>query len=550
MLGWLKGYRRAWLPGDLGAGAVVAMMMVPQGMAYALVAGLPPVAGLYASIAPPLLYALFGTSSTQSVGPMAIVALMTASALSPLASHGSALYGELAAQLALLSGLVLLACGLLRLGFLANFFSRPVMNGFTIGSAIVIAVGQLRPLLGAAPPHWHGPSAALGLGSLALLMLARRHGAALLRLCGLAPGAADVGARLAPMALVAGAIALVAIFGLDRMGVRTIGQVPAGLPQLNLAVSSAHWQALLQPALLIGFMCFLISMSGAQTLAARKGEKLSTDAELVGLGAANVGSFLSGAFPVTGGLSRSAVNFAAGANTQLAGVTAAALLGAALVLPTGWLALLPLPVLSATIIVAVLGMLETATLRTAWRYDRADALALLATAGGVLLLGVEAGVVLGLLLSMGAMIWRESRPHIAVLGRIAGTEHFRNVERYEVEIRSCVLLLRVDAGLFFGNVEAVHARVEEELALHPGARELVLVLSAVNAIDTSALFGLLELNAELGRRGVRLHLAEVKGPVMDRLKESSLLDRLSGQVYLTTAKAWDALSASDESWSV
>jgi SulP family sulfate permease len=546
MLAWLKGYRRSWLAGDVGAGAVVAMMMVPQGMAYALVAGLPPVAGIYASIVPPLLYALFGTSSSQSVGPMAIISLMTASVLAPLAAPGSALYGVLAAQLALLSGLVLLACGLLRIGFLANFFSRPVMNGFTIGSSILIAFDQLGTLLGAAPPHWHGPSAALGIGALALLMLARRYGAALLQRCGLAPNAADIGARMTPMLLVAGSIALVAVLGLDRLGVRTIGPVPAGLPQLNLAVSGTHWQLLAKPALLIGFMCFLISMSGAQALAARKGEKLLTNSELVGLGAANVGSFLSGGFPVTASLSRSAVNFAAGANSQLAGVITAALLGAALVLPTGWLALLPLPVLAATIIVAVLGMLETATLRTAWGYDRADALALLATAGGVLLLGVDGGVVVGLLLSMGTMIWRESRPHIAVLGRIAGTEHFRNIERYDTETRSGVLLLRVDAGLFFGNVEAVSARVEDTVHRHPGTRDLVLVLSAVNAIDTTALFGLLELNTELGRRGVRLHLAEVKGPVMDRLKQSVLLQRLSGQVFLSTANAWNALSAKDE----
>jgi SulP family sulfate permease len=545
MLGWLKGYRRSWLAGDLAAGAVVAMMMVPQGMAYALVAGLPPVAGIYASILPPLLYALFGTSSSQSVGPMAIISLMTAAVLAPLAAPGTALYGVLAAQLALLSGVVLLACGLLRVGFLANFFSRPVMNGFTIGSSILIAFDQLGTLLGAPLPHWHGPSAALGVGALALLVLARSHGAAVLRRCGLPPGAADIGARLAPMLLVMLSIVLVAVLGLDRHGVRTIGQVPAGLPQLNFALSGAHWQVLLKPALLIGFMCFLLSMSGAQALAARKGEKLSTNAELVGLGAANIGSFLSGAFPVTASLSRSAVNFAAGANSQLAGVVTAALLGAALVLPTGWLALLPLPVLAATIIVAVLGMLEASTLRTAWRFDRADALALLATAGGVLLMGVEGGVVVGLLLSLGTMIWRESRPHIAVLGRIAGTEHFRNIERYDTETRSGVLLLRVDAGLFFGNVEAVSARVEEALAAHAGTRDLVLVLSAVNAIDTSALFGLLELNADLQRRGVRLHLAEVKGPVMDRLKQSALLPRLSGQVFLSTANAWTALSPKD-----
>lgn len=545
MLDWLKQYRRADLPGDVGAGIIVAMMMIPQGMAYALVAGLPPVAGLYASIAPPLLYALFGTSSAQSVGPMAIIALMTASALGPLAVPGTALYMTLACQLALLSGAVLLACGLLRVGFLANFFSRPVMSGFTLGSSIVIALGQLGTLLGGAPLAPHGPSAALGIGSIVFLLLARRHGAALLRRLGLAPAAADIGARLAPMLLVLAALVLVSVLHLDALGVRTIGAVPSGLPGVALAMSGSHWQTLGKPALLIGFMSFLIAMSAAQALALRRFEKLHTNRELVGLGLANVGSALSGGFPVTGSLSRSAVNFAAGARTQLASVISAVLLAGALVLPTGWLARLPLPVLAATIIVAVLGMLETATLRTAWRYDRADALALVATGAGVLLLGVESGVVLGLVLSLGTMIWRESRPHMAVLGRIPGTEHFRNIERYPAETEPRVLLLRVDAGLFFGNLEAVNGRIEDELAAHPAARHLVLVLSAVNAIDTSALFGLLELNGTLARRGLCLHLAEVKGPVMDRLKGSALLQALSGRLFLSTANAWDALARDD-----
>jgi SulP family sulfate permease len=237
------------------------------------------------------------------------------------------------------------------------------------------------------------------------------------------------------------------------------------------------------------------------------------------------------------------VNFAAGANSQLASIITAALLALALVAPTGWLALLPMPVLAATIIVAVLGMIDLSLLHTAWRYDRADAAALLATAAGVLVLGVEAGVVVGVALSMGALIWRASRPHIAVLGRIAGSEHFRNVDRYSAETAPGLLMLRVDAGLFFGNVEAVNERIEDELAARPDTRHLVLVLSAVNAIDTSALFGLGELNTSLRQRGVLLHLAEVKGPVMDRLRHSSLLGALNGRLFLSAAMAWDALSA-------
>jgi SulP family sulfate permease len=221
------------------------------------------------------------------------------------------------------------------------------------------------------------------------------------------------------------------------------------------------------------------------------------------------------------------------------------LLALALVLPNVWLSLLPLPTLAATIIVAVLGMLDTTTLRTAWRYDRVDAAALMATAAGVLALGVEAGVVVGVALSMGALIWRASRPHIAVLGRIPGTEHFRNIERYTADTAAGLLILRVDAQLFFGNTEAVNERIEDEIAAHPGTRHLVLVLSAVNAIDTSALFALAELNATLRTRGIGLHLAEVKGPVMDRLKHSELLGALNGKLFLSTAMAWDELSSGE-----
>jgi SulP family sulfate permease len=546
MLQWLKQYRRDQLPGDISAGLVVAMMMIPQGMAYALVAGLPPVVGIYASILPPMVYALFGSSMTQSVGPMAIVSLMTAAVIGPLAPAGSALAAVLAAQLALVSGVVLLLCGLLRMGFLANFFSRPVMSGFTVGSAIVIAFDQVHTLLGAGLPHLHAPSAMLGVGALVLLVLAKFYLAGLLKRCGLPPTAADIGAKLAPMLVVLGGIALMSATSLSGMGVHVTGAVPAGLPRLNLASSSAHWRPLLQPGLLIGFVIFLMSMSAAQTLALKRNEKLVSNHELLGLGAANVASALSGGFPVTGSLSRSAVNFAAGANTPLASLITATLLACALLAPTGWLALLPLPVLAATIIVAVLGMLELDILRTAWRYDRGDALAWGATCLGVLVLGVEAGVIVGVALSMGTLIWRASRPHIAVLGRIAGSEHFRNIERYPAETQPELLVLRIDANLFFGNVESVTERIECELRTHQSARNLVLVMTAVSSIDTTALMALSELNQSMKRRAIGLHLAEVKGPVMDRLRHSDLLRQLNGKLFLSTANASDhLLSAKD-----
>jgi len=542
MLHWLRHYQRAFLAGDISAGIVVAMMMVPQGMAYALVAGLPPVVGLYASIAPPLLYALFGTSMTQSVGPMAITSLMTAAALAPFAAPGTGLHGVLAAQLALISGAVLLLCGLLRVGFLANFFSRPVMSGFTIGAALLIAWGQLGPLLGGPLRAPHMASAVLGIGAVIALLLAKRFLAPLLRALGMPAGAADIGGRLGPMLVVVGATVLTAVLDLGAAGVQLTGEVPSGLPGLNLATSSAHWGDLVKPALLIAFVVFLISMSSAQTLALKRQEKLKSNFELIGLGAANLGSALTGGFPVTGSMSRSAVNFSAGANTPLASVITAVLLALALVAPTGWLALLPLPAMAATIIVAVLGMLELDTLRTAWHYDRSDALALVATGAGVVALGIEAGVIVGVMLSMANLIWRASRPHIAVLGRIAGSEHFRNVNRYPAETIPDVLMLRIDANLFFGNVEAVSARVEEELLLHPATRHLVLVMTAVSEIDTTALFALAALNQSLRQRAIGLHLAEVKGPVMDRLKQSDLPATLNGEIFLSAVLAIDKLA--------
>ena len=546
MLHWLKHYRRELLAGDISAGLVVAMMMIPQGTAYALVAGLPPVVGIYASILPPIVYALFGSSMTQSVGPMAIISLMTATVIGPLAPAGSSLAAVLAAQLALISGMVLLLCGVLRMGFLANFFSRPVMSGFTVGSALVIAFDQLHTLLGAELPHLHTPSAVMGVTALVLLVLSKQYLAGLLKRCGMPAGPADIAAKLAPMLVVLGGIVLMATTDLAAMGVRTTGAIPGGLPHLKLASSSAHWKPLLQPGLLIGFIVFLMSMSAAQSLALKRNEKLVSNHELIGLGAANVASALTGGFPVTGSLSRSAVNFAAGANTPLASLITAALLACALMAPTGWLSLLPLPVLAATIIVAVLGLLELGILRTAWQYDRGDVLAWGATCLGVLVLGVEAGVVVGVALSMGTLIWRASRPHIAVLGRIAGTEHFRNVERYPAETRPELLVLRIDANLFFGNMEAVAERIECELATHASARHLVLVMTAVSSIDTSALYAMSELNQSLKRRGIGLHLAEVKGPVLDRLRNSELLRELNGQLFLSTAIACDHLQTAKD----
>lgn len=542
MLTWLKGYRRELLAGDLGAGVLVVLMLVPQGMAYALVAGLPPVAGLYASILPALAYALLGSSMAQSVGPMAITSLMTATSLAALAPSGSALYGALAAQMALISGVVLVLCGLLRLGFLSSLLSRPVMSGFTSGAALVIAASQLKVLLGGPLTAINPTAAAIGLLSLLLLWLARSQLSRQLQRLGLAANSADMLGKLAPAAILLLATLLVWQQGWQTAGVALVGAIPAGLPELGLSLNLEQLRSLLAPSLLIGFMVFLSGQSAAVTLAQKRGERINTNHELLGLGAANVASALSGGFSVTGSISRSAVNFAAGANTPLASVITALLLAVLLVSPNAWLAWLPLPALAATIIIAVLGMLDFTTPRQAWRYDRADAVAWLATFSGVLLLGVEEGVMLGVALSLGTVLWRASRPHIAVLGRLPGSEHFRNIERYAAETHPQIVLLRIDAGVFFGNAELINDRVLQTLTAE--TRHLVLVMTAINLIDTTGLYALAELNQNLAARGIQLHLAEVKGPLMDKLKLSDLLLKpLSGRVFISAVSAFDQLSA-------
>ena len=541
MLTWLKGYRRELLAGDLSAGVLVVLMLVPQGMAYALVAGLPPVAGLYASILPVLAYALFGSSMVQSVGPMAITSLMTATSLATLAPSGSELYGAMAAQMALISGVVLVLCGVLRLGFLSSFLSRPVMSGFTSGAALVIAASQLKVLLGGPLTAINPTAAGIGLLSLLLLWLARSQLGRQLKRLGLAAKSADMLSKLAPAAILLLATLLVWQQDWQHAGVALIGPIPAGLPTLGLSLSLEQLRNLLAPSLLIGFMVFLSGQSAAVTLAQRRGERINTNQELLGLGAANVASALSGGFPVTGSISRSAVNYAAGANTPLASVITALLLAVLLVTPNAWLAWLPLPALAATIIIAVFGMLDLTTPREAWRYDRADAVAWLVTFSGVLLLGVEEGVMLGVVLSLGTVIWRASRPHIAVLGRLPGSEHFRNIERYAAETHPQIVLLRIDAGVFFGNAELISDRVLQTLTGE--TRHLVLVMTAINLIDTTGLYALAELNQSLAARGIKLHLAEVKGPLMDKLKHSDLLLKpLSGQVFISAVSAFDQLS--------
>lgn len=558
---WLRNYRASWLAGDAVAGLIVTVMLIPQSLAYALLAGLPAEVGLYASLLPIVAYALLGSSMTLAVGPVAVVSLMTASALQPLAAPGSADYVQLAVLLALLSGAMLLGFGLLRFGFLAHFLSHPVISGFITGSAVLIAVGQLKHLLGVqaqgenvfhtflalaqALPDTNLTVLALGGGSLLFLWLARKFLAKLLVGVGLSAKVADMAAKLAPMLAVMVSTAVVAAWGLDRShGVPVVGAVPQGLPSLGLpAFDLSSLQALWLPALLISLVGFVESVSVAQSLALKRQQRIQPNRELLGLGAANLASAFSGGFPVTGGFARSVVNFAAGANTPLAGVISAALMALVVAFFTGWFHALPQAVLAATIIIAVTGLIDLGTLREAWHYDKADALSLIATALGVMALGVEAGILLGVALSLGTLVWRSSHPHMAVVGRVPGTEHFRNVDRHQVVTEPGLIAVRVDESLYFANASALQDRIEALVQADPATRHVLLVCSAVNQIDTTALGVLSELQRSLGQRGMRLLLSEVKGPVMDRLQGTDFGRRMQGQVFLSTHAAFADVAA-------
>ncbi|WP_288129535.1 sulfate permease [Microbulbifer sp.] len=546
---WIKNYQRQWLHADMTAALVSGMLLVPQGLAYALLAGLPPHVGLYASLIPLIAYATFGSSSAMSVGPAAVLSLMTVSALSPLATVGSPEYITAAIMLTLLSGVFLFAMGLFKLGALSNLLSHPVINGFVSGAAALIIVGQLPAILGVEAdgetasvklfhvienlPQAHIPTMAFGIATAILLITSRLWLPITLFRLGVPKQIARLSARLMPMLLVLCAIGLVHWFKLEDKLV-IVGNIPSGLPKLILpGFDGGLIYQLLLPALIIALLGFVESLSIAQSLAARRGERLNADGELLGLGAANITSAISGGLPVAGSFSRTAVNAEAGAVSPLAGVLAALLMIPILLYLTDLFSKLPLTVLAAIIIVAAAGLFDFRGFIHNWRYDRTDGIAMACTFAGVLLFGVEVGIALGIGLSFATLIWRSSRPHIAVVGRVPGTEHFRNVLRHDVETQSDLLFLRIDESLFFNNISAVEDRLLSELKRHPATRELVLILSSVSRIDGTALERLHQINKDLSSRDIRLHMAEVKGPVLDRLSRSKLLEKLTGRIFLS-----------------
>lgn len=553
-LEWARQYDREAAGKDALAAVIVTLMLIPQSLAYAMLAGLPPVTGLYASILPLVAYTLFGTSRTLAVGPTAVVSLVTAAVLGPLFAAGSSEYIAAALLLALLSGLILLLMAVLRLGFLANFLSHPVISGFISASGILITIGQLKHILGLRAdgesalellgelarnlPQTNLPTLAIGVASLVFLQLARTRLNGWLRALGLTAKVAGTLTKTGPVVALLLAALAVWLFDLTSAGVRVVGQVPQGLPAFSLPPLDLALAVELMPAaILISLIGFVESVSVAQTLAAKRRQRIEPNQELVGLGSANLAAALSSGLPVTGGFSRSVVNFEAGAQTPMAGALTAVGIAVTVLFFTPLFRNLPHAVLAATIIVAVLTLVDLGALRRTWRYSRQDAVAMTATILGVLLVGVEAGIILGVGLSLLLFLWRTSQPHIAVVGQLPGSEHFRNVERFAVVESPKVLSIRVDESLYFPNARYLEDRIAELVGQYPQAQHLVLMCPGVNLIDASALESLEAISERLHAAGIQLHLSEVKGPVMDRLRHSAFLEHFGGRVFISQFEA-------------
>jgi sulfate permease, SulP family len=551
---WIRLTTRRDLVSDITAGAIITVLLVPQGLAYAMIAGLPPVVGLYASILPAVMYAIFGTSRDLSVGPTSIAAIMVAAAIAGVGAEIDPL--ACALILAAQCGLILLAMGILKLGVLANLLSQPVLTGFSSGAAIVIMADQLRHFAGIELPPGLQPHEMLAyvggraailnpqtliLGGLSLVLLlavtgTTRTGRRLYALT----------ARLAPVIVLALGAVTVFLFDLERVPlVGTIGTRP---PILDITMpGAAAWIALLPSAALISIIVFVESVSISKYLAGRRRQSVDSDQELIALGAANIGSALSGALPVAGSFSRSMVQFNSGGRSQLVSISLAVFTAATLLVFAPAFSGLPKAVLAAVIIVAVAGLVDLRSIVDTWRYSKADGASNLVTFLGVLAYGVEAGLVMGVLLSVLLYLWRTGHPNIAIVGRLPHSTEFRSIERHKVETWPDILLVRVDENLYFANVGHVQDILTQEFQKRPGIRHLVLVMSGVGFVDSSAL-RVLQVAAEtLREAGVTIHLADVKGPVLDRLRRTKIFEQIApGQVFPTAQVAVTALSRATE----
>ncbi len=554
IVSWLKIYSRQDFYDDLFAGVITAILLVPQGIAYAVLAGLPPELGLYASILPPIVYVLLGTSRTLSVGPASIAAIMIASALQ--APEVSALGHPVQSALILSAecGLIMLMMALLRMGGLVNFISHPVLTGFTSGASILIIASQLPHALGLKSPtcgldvgcyssYMQGFNTVtlwIALAALSLLVLFGKPLTTLLKKIGLSLSIVTAISKCGPLLTVLFGTIAVGYFNLhSQQHVAVVGQVPSGFPVLSLDfIRSEQWRLLLPSAAFIALIAYVESVAIAKVTANLRGEKIAPNQELVALGVANLTSALSGGMSVAGGFSRTMVNYAAGARTQMAMLIAACILAVAVIFFTPWFEHIPKAVLAAIILVAIIPLVRLKSIIHTWRYDRGDGIAEVVTLLGVIALGIEEGISLGILLTIASHLRKSSQPHIAVVGRIPDTEHFRNIKRHHVETWKHLLLIRIDESITFTNINYIEEFLATELKRQPDIQHVVLIFTSVSDIDTTALEALEVINQALQSKGLTLNIAEAKGPVMDKLEKTDFIEQLKpGKVFFRNVDA-------------
>ena len=547
IVAWLRDYQRADLGPDIVAGLTTAVMLVPQAMGYALLAGLPPIHGLYASVAPILMYAIFGTSRHLAVGPVAMDSILVAASVGAIAEVGTENFVLIAAALGMMVGAIQAGLGFLRAGFLVNFLSRPVVAGFTAAAALIIAASQLGNLLGVQLPRthhvhrvvwealqrasdWSWPTLALGVTSIAALVVAKRR----------------FPRFPAALAVVVVATCAVWLLGLAGQGVAIVGQVPAGLPGFSIpSVDPSVLTGLIPAAATIALVSFMEAISVGRTFAQQHRYEIYPNRELIALGFANLTGGATGGYPVAGGFSRTAVNARAGARTQLAALVTCAVVIVTLLVLTGAFYYLPKATLSAIIVAAVVGLIDVQGAREVWHVKRTDFYLLVLTFVATLSLGIQWGILVGVGASVLLFLVRTTRPHFAVLGRIPESQTYLNADRHpHAEMIPGIILVRVDAQFYFGNVsflkETVRTLVDES---EEPVRYFVLEAAGVNDLDSAAAMTLAELDEELEARGIKLILTRIKGPVRDVLQRTGLLEKLAveGRVYLSTHRAIEVL---------
>ena len=551
---WLKTYNKTSFKNDTVASLIFTIMVIPQSLAYAMLAGLPAITGLYASILPSILYSLFGTSRSLAVGPVALTSVMTASAILPFATTGSEHYATIAILLAFMSGVFLMVLSLLKLGFLTNLLSHPVVSGFISASALLIVIGQVKYLLGiessgstllplASSLYGHAsevnlPTLTLSTVAIIALLIMRRYFARFLEKCGCSQQYVQLFGKSGPVLVVVLTTVTVAWLSLDEMGVSIIGAVPS--TPLGLNFKQLSWQLvkeLLPNAVLISIVGFIGSVSVAQSFAAKRRQDIDPNQELVGLGLANIGSAVCGAFPVTGGFSRTVLNADCGSTSPMTGIISAFFILLTLLFLTPLFYYLPKAILAAIISLSMLQLVSVADLKDLWRFSKKEASLLIITFSVVMVEGMETGLIVGVVLSILFFLWHTSHPHIAIVGRLPGTEHYRNVQRFAVETHPTILTVRIDENLFFANARVFEERLQYLVSQNREIKHLVLMCTAINMIDASALQSLEKIVDRLKDSGVKLHLSEVKGPIMDRLKDSTLIEHLSGKIFISQHEA-------------